>query len=399
MNQSKLSILFVANMAKLNRKGLCPLKCRITYNKKRKEFASGFMVDPKKWNSKLQLQKDSSLLNSNIEVIRSKLQKSYISVQLENDIFTVEDIALKYFNKPEQNKVYLISFYNIYLKKLNSLIGKELKESTYKKFEYIRNDLKKFILAKFQKNDILLEELKLHFLEDFDHYLKIEKGHKQITINKALQRLRRVVRVAFAEGLITSDPFMLHKSKRAKKELTFLSELELEKLETYEFQLPRLELVRDLFIFCCYTGLAYREMKELHKINIIKNFDGELWIKIKREKTGKMISVPLLVKPKKIIKKYSSDKELIFPSYSNQKINAYLKEIAVIIGIELNLTHHVARRTFATTVLLFNDVSIEIVSELLGHSSIQITQDYYGKILQKKVGMEMSKLSIKLDKN
>ncbi len=399
MKNTKLSILFIAYLAKTNSKGLCPLKCRLTYKKKRKEFASGLMVDPEKWDSKLQSQKDSRLLNSSIELIRSKIQKAYIQVQLENDNFGIEDIAIKYFNKTEENKVYLISFYNTYLKKLNFLIDKGIKESTYKKFEYIGNDLKNFVRSKFNKNDILLGNLKLHFLEDFDYYLKTEKGHKQITINKALQRLRKVVRIAFAEGFITSDPFMLHKSKRAKKELTFLNEMELGKLESYQFQLPRLELVRDLFIFCCYTGLAYREMKELDKGNIIINFDGELWIKIKREKTGKMISVPLLKKPKLIIEKYSSDEKSIFPSYSNQKINAYLKEIAVIVGIELNLTHHVARRTFATTVLLFNDVSIEIVSELLGHSSIQITQDYYGKILQKKVGMEMSKLSEKLNNN
>ncbi|WP_026932803.1 site-specific integrase [Christiangramia echinicola] len=398
MNYSKLSILFVAYLAKTNQKGLCPLKCRLTYKKKRKEFSSGLMVDPKKWNSKLQTVENDGLFNSNLEIIRSKIQKAYISLELERDTFTVQDIANKYLSKPGYDKPHLVKFYNSYLEKLESLIGKELKKSTYKKFEYIEKDLRKFMRSKYKKNDIALEELKPQFLEDFDYYLKTEKGQKQITINKSIQRLRKVIKVAYAEGLINSNPFTLYKPKRVRKVVTYLSVDELETLETYDFKLSRLELVRDLFIFCCYTGLAYREMKELRKKHIIQNFDGKPWIQIRREKTGKNLSIPLLQKANEIIYKYSGHKELIFPSYSNQKINAYLKEIAVIVGIETNLTHHVARRTFATTVLLFNDVPMEIVSELLGHSSMQITQDYYGKIVQKKVGLVMDELTNKLKK-
>lgn len=396
MNQTKLTILFVIKLAKKNKKGFCPLNCRITFNQKRKEFAAGLKTDPDSWNAKLQISENDPLLNSNLEIIRSKIKKSFISLEIENEFFTVEDIADKYLNKSEENRTYLISYYSGYLNKLKSLIGKELKESTYNKFEYIRSDLRKFVKHRYNKNDIPLENLKLQFLEDFDHYLKTKKDHKQITINKSIQRLRKVVKVASAEGLINPDPFVLHKPKRVRKVVTYLSVEELETLETHDFKLSRLELVRDLFVFCCYTGLAYREMKELRKKHIIQNFDGKLWIKIKREKTGKNLSIPLLQKANEIIYKYSGHKELIFPTYSNQKINAYLKEIAVIVGFEINLTHHVARRTFATTVLLFNDVPMEIVSELLGHSSMQITQDYYGKIVQKKVGDEMDRLAKRL---
>lgn len=396
MNYSKLSILFVAYLAKTNRKGLCPLKCRLTYKKKRKEFASGLMVDPKQWNSSKQKVENDALLNSSIEIIRSKLQKAYISLELEKENFMVQDIVRKYLNKPEQNQTYLISYYNSYLKKLKSLVGKELKESTYRKFEYIKNDVEAFVQWQFKKRDIPLDNLKLHFLDDFDHYLKVKKGQKQVTINKAIQRLRKVVKVASAEGLVNIDPFLLYKPKRVKKEIIYLTSEELETLENYHFQLPRLELVKELFIFCCYTGLAYREMKELSRKHIVKNFDSNLWIQMKREKTGKDLSIPLLQKAQVIMNNYSGEGELIFPSYSNQKINAYLKEIANIVGIDKNLTHHVARKTFATTVLLYNDVPMEIVSELLGHSNIAITQEYYGKIMQKKVGSAMKSLSLKI---
>ncbi|HEY9184329.1 MAG TPA: site-specific integrase [Salegentibacter sp.] len=398
MKQSKLTILFVIKLAKRNKKGDCPLNCRLTFNKERKEFATGLKTNPDTWNAKLQISESDSLLNSNLEVIRSKIQKAYISLELEQDNFTVQDIANKYLKKPGQDKTYLIIYYNSYLKKLKSLIGKELKESTYRKFEYVGNDLKNFVRSKYKKRDIPLEDLKLSFLDDFDYYLKTKKGQKQVTINKSIQRLRKVVKVAYAEGLLNHNPFLLHKPKRVRKVVTYLSVEELEALETYEFKLPRLELVRDLFVFSCYTGLAYLEMKGLKKKHIIRNFDGKLWIQMKREKTEKNLSIPILDKANDIISKYSGHSELIFPAYSNQKINAYLKEIAVIVGIEKNLTHHVARKTFATTILLFNGVPMEVVSELLGHSSIQITQDYYGKIVQKKVGLEMADLTKRLKK-
>lgn len=396
MNHSKLTVLFIIKLAKKNKLGYCPLNCRITYRNKRKEFASGLKVQPEKWDSELQMVEEEPLTNTNLEIIKGKIQKAYFSLELESKDFTVVDIVRKYLYKPEQDKTYVVFYYSSYLKRLHKLIGKEIKESTYKKFEYVGNDLKKFVKSRYGKNDIPLDELKLQFLEDFDFYLKTKKKQKQITINKSLQRLRKVVKVAHAEGLINPDPFALHKPKRVRKMVTYLSVEELETLETYDFKLSRLELVRDLFVFCCYTGLAYREMKELRKKHIIQNFDGKPWIKIKREKTGKNLSIPILKKASEIISKYSGHEDLIFPAYSNQKINAYLKEIAVILGIETHLTHHVARRTFATTILLFNDVPMEIVSELLGHSSIKITQDYYGKIVQEKVGLVMAELTNKL---
>ena len=137
-------------------------------------------------------------------------------------------------------------------------------------------------------------------------------------------------------------------------------------------------------------------MANLKKEHIIKGFDGNKWIQMKREKTGKIISVPLLPKAKEILKKYNTHEENALPKFSNQKINSYLKEIAGIVGINKSISHHMARKTFASTVLLYNDVPMEIVSELLGHSSIKITQEYYGKIVQKRVSEEIFRISGKL---
>ena len=180
--------------------------------------------------------------------------------------------------------------------------------------------------------------------------------------------------------------------------MVYLNKEELELVEKHKFAQMRLEQVRDMFIFCCYTGLAYAEMSNLKSKHIVTGFDGKEWIKMHRKKTGKDFSVPLLEKPIQIIEKYGDTKtEKILPKISNQKFNSYIKEICEIVGIEKNISHHIARKTFATTVLLYNDVPMEIVSELLGHSKIQTTQQHYGKIVQKKVSEEMSKLTSKLN--
>ncbi len=186
---------------------------------------------------------------------------------------------------------------------------------------------------------------------------------------------------------------MLHKSKSVRTQVVFLSPEELQQFEDYEFSQPRLRFVKDLFVFCCYTGLPYNELMHLEQKHIVKGFDGNLWIQMKREKTSKELSIPLLPKAEAILNKYDGE-DFVFPRISNQRYNSYLKEIAAIIGIDKHLTTHMARKTFASTVLLYNDVPMEIVSKLLGHSSMKITQDSYGKIVEKKISEEMSKLMI-----
>lgn len=238
-----------------------------------------------------------------------------------------------------------------------------------------------------------MEDLTLQFLNEFEYYLKTEKQQSQSTINKTIQRLRKPIRNAVAEGYLKKDPFTLHKPKRVRKPIVFLSEEELSEIENYEFMQPRLMLIRDLFVFCCYTGLAYREMSELKREHIERGFDGNEWIRIRRQKTDKLISIPLLPKAKKILALYQSESEFLLPRFSNQKINSYLKEIAGIVGINKAITHHMARRTFASTVLLYNDVPLEVVSELLGHSSIRITQESYGQVVQKKISQEMNRIA------
>tara|TARA_R110002020_G_scaffold419155_1_gene628405 strand:- start:17082 stop:18206 length:1125 start_codon:yes stop_codon:yes gene_type:complete len=362
-------------------------------------------VDKDFWNASNQNLDDPSIegqaLNNDLNMIKHKLQNIYLGLKIQEQKFSVDDILALFLNKPTTNidNIGVLENFDTFLRKQKRLIGKDIKEVTWKKFNYVFKDMKHFVNVVLCKEDVALKDLNQSFLDQFQYYLKTEKDQKQVTVNKAVQRLRKPIQVAIGEGLLGSDPFGQHKPGKVVKEVVFLTEEELRRLENHTFLSRRLERVKDLFIFCCYTGLAYREMSNLKLEHIIKGFDGGLWINMKREKTGKNISVPLLPQAKLIADKHSGHCETIFTPLSNQKFNSYLKEIADKLEINKSISHHTARKTFASTVLLYNDVPMEIVSELLGHSSIQITQQYYGKVVQKKVAEAMSKLTKKIPSN
>jgi integrase/recombinase XerD len=400
MNQKKVTILFVISGVKTNSKGLCPLYCRLTLNKERKQFSTGLFVNPNYWKNKLQKvsveDTNHKFINAQIEQVQIKINNIVLVFQLQDGDCTLDNIYNKFIGVEIKRKEYILSYYKQYLAKIKKLVGLEIKENTYSKFVYVGNHLEAFLKWKFQKADYPLEELSLQFLDDFGYYLKTEKKQEQITINKTIQRLRTPIKQAISEGYLDRDPFILHKSKTVRKTVIFLSTAELKTLEGAVFQQKRLTVIQDLFIFCCYTGLAYIEMAHLSKLNIQIGFDDVKWIQMKREKTQRQISIPILPKAQEIIEKYSTESNRIFPSISNQKFNSYLKEIADITGIEKRLTHHIARKTFASTVLLYNDVPMEIVSELLGHSNMLITQESYGKVVQRKVSEEMKKLKLRI---
>lgn len=402
MKKENFSILFVVVLRKLNQKGLCPINIRITYKGQRKENATGYFVEPEYWNAKQQKvlisNQNSRSLNAQIELIYQKLNNAYLSLSLENEHFEVEDIYSKYIGKPQKISVQVIDYFNQYLDKIYRLVGKDIQLATWKKYNYASKQITSFVKWKYKKSDYPLDKITLNFLLEFEYFLRAEQNQSQTTINKAIQRFRKIISVAISEGVLDKDPFIQFHPKRIKKEIVFLTSEELSQIEKTLLTQKRLQFVNDLFIFCCYTGLAYNEMFHLEKQHIQLGFDGNNWIQMKREKTQRQVSIPILPKAQEIIDKYRTEGNRIFPSISNQKFNSYLKEIADIVGIEKRLTHHIARKTFASTVLLYNDVPMEIVSELLGHSSMVITQESYGKVVQKKISEEMKKLNFKLSK-
>jgi integrase/recombinase XerD len=397
-----MKINYSIQKGKINKAGLTPLRCRITYEKSRKQFSTGIFINPSYWSKEKQKVLDdaenSRTVNSHLSLIKQKLGQAFLILQIQEESFDAEDIYKIYSGENVKKEMGVMAVYeehNAYYKKL---IGKDIKEVSWQKFENTKGHLKKFIQWKFKKKEMKLSSLKFQFIKDFEYYLKTEENMQQSTINKTLQRFKKMINFAVAHEYLDRNPFLMHKPKAIKKEVVYLSKDELSHLQKKELGNKRLEEVRDCFVFCCYTGLAFKEMSNLRKDHIVKGKDGKNWIKVKRQKTGKTISVPLLPMAQKILDKYRdalTDKKVL-PTKTNAHFNAYLKEIADLCELKINLTHHIARKTFATTVLLLNDVPIEIVSKLLGHSRIGITQAHYGQILEEKVQSEMEKLSSKL---
>ena len=390
-----MKILYMLYKSKCNKRGLCPIRCRITFNKVRKEFSAGLFIIPSHWNSKnqkiLENSDNENYINTQLSLIRQKLHQAFLFLQVQEMDFDVNDIYKQYKGELPKKQMTLLRVFKLHNEKMKTLIGIDIVEVTYQKYLETEIHISRFIKHKYKANDVKLSSLKVKFLDNLSYYLKTERRLEQSTVNKVIQRLRKVVKYAVAEDYLVKNPFTSYRYKTVKKEIIFLSSEELKRLEESDFKIERLNQIKDCFVFCCYTGLAFKEMSNLKKENIVKGVDGLDWIKINRQKTNSAVSIPLLPKAKSILEKYNH----ILPVVSNQRFNGYLKEIADLSGIKKNLTHHIARKTFATTVLLYNDVPMEIVSKLLGHSRMGITQAYYGKILEQKVSEAMRKLKEK----
>lgn len=397
----KLNLLFIVSKTRIRKDGKAPLFCRLTYLEKRKQFSTGIFINPKNWNNSSQgvepPNNDNNYINSQLNLIKNQINQVFLFLQINNVEFTVEDIYNKFKGNTPKKEFGILETYEIFNKRIFKLIGSDLKKVTYNKYIESFRHLKSFIRAYFNANDYKLKDLKSNFLIEYEYYLKTQKSLEQSTINKAIQRFRKVIQFALEQEYIDKNPFIGYKAKRLIKEVVYLTDTELITLEEYDFTQVRLQEVKDMFVFCCYTGLAFKEMSNLSSTNVTKGFDGSNWITMNREKTAKPLMIPILPKAQEIIDKYRVD-EAILPTISNQRFNSYLKEIAEVIGLKKNLTHHIARKTFASTVLLFNDVPMEIVSELLGHSKLSTTQDYYAKIVNKKVSSAMKDLTFKLSK-
>lgn len=252
---------------------------------------------------------------------------------------------------------------------------------------------------KYKKNDIPVKDVDHKFITGLEYYLKTTRKCAHNSAIKYITNFKKIIRIAYANDWIDKDPFLHWKAELKIVEREFLAEEEIQKIIKLELKMERLDQVRDIFIFCCYTGLAYVDVKKLEDSDIVIGIDGERWIKTRRSKTDTRSNIPLLPTAIAIIEKYSThnDSDKLLPVLSNQKMNAYLKEIADVCGIEKNLTFHLARHTFATTVTLTNGVPIESVSKTLGHKSLKTTQ-HYAKILDRKVSDDMAILKEKLSK-
>jgi len=277
-----MKILFYIRRNKINTNNLCPLTCRITLDSGRKEFSTGLFINPDNWNASKQKAVppniDHNQLNTQLSLIKQDINQAFLLLQVQKENFDVEDIYLQYKGEAVKSAKSLMEVYTLHNDRMKKLVGIEYSSSTLKKFEESKNHIKSFIRNNYEKSNVLLEQLNIKFLNDFDYFLKVERKLKQVTINKHIERLRKIVKLALAEGFLERDPFLLFKQKQVILQVVYLDNVELKTFEEHQFKQKRLQQVADMFIFCCYTGLPYQEMAILSTENLIDGFDGKKWI-------------------------------------------------------------------------------------------------------------------------
>lgn len=397
VKRNTLSVLFIIKKSKLLKNGEAPICMRITVNKRVAEVMIKRSIPVDLWNQKKECSKGKDRvaieLNHYINTVRAKVLQIHRELEIDNKPITADIIKDCFYGRDKVQRT-LLEVYAEHNEKCRALIGKEYTESTVTKFDTSINRLKEYIRSCYHRDDIMLAGLDGQFIRDFDFWLKTEKHCQNNSALKHLKNLKKVVRIALANDWIKKNPFYGIHFKQEEVNVEFLSREELDVLMNKEFTIKRLEQVRDIFVFCCFTALAFVDVQQLSREHLIKDNNGALWIRKARQKTNQMCNIPVLSIPQRILRKYEDNAECIkkgvlLPIISNQRMNAYLKEIADLCGITKRLTTHVARHTAATVVFLANDVSMENVSKILGHSNIRMTQ-HYARVLDSSIMRDMA---------
>ena len=348
------------------------------------------------WNSKSGKARGTSeearSVNGFLETIRASLYEVHDRLLREDRPISATAIKDIYLGK-EEKQYMLLEIFQDHNDQMKSLIGKGFTKGTLQRYNACKQHIEDYLAFRGKGKDIPVVDVDHKFITGFDHYLRSEKDCAHNTAQKYIVNFKKIIRIAHANQWIQKDPFFHWKGSWKSSEREFLTDLELQEMAEKDFDIPRLELVRDIFLFCCYTGLAFADVKKLSSEDIVINISGKKWIKTKRQKTKSLSSIPLLELPEAILQKYADHPHVtsgkgVLPVLTNQKSNSYLKEIADVCGIKKNLTTHLARHTFATTVTLSKGVPIESVGKMLGHRSLKTTQ-IYAKVLDEKVGRDM----------
>lgn len=402
-NKSTFSILFVAQKGKLKANGKAPILARVTVNGEMVHLATRIDVDPDRWLGKECRTPGRSVedkyINEMLDNYRNVIKNKYNELFFRGEAITAMRLKSILTSRSDEAKRLLVLF-DEFNEDYRALVGKETTHKTYTRYLLTRRRLAEFMAAKYKIRDILLSDINTKFINDFYIYLRTVDGKNGHNYHmKMIQRFRTVFKTAKDNGWVTADPFGGFKISMEETHREHLTIDELGVLVSKEMTSERLQRVKDIFVFSCLTGLAYTDVRGLKKSEVVMGNDGRLWIDTRRDKTKVAVYVPLLDIPRAILEKYadqtSHDRLLSIPA--NQKVNDYLKEIAAICGIDKNLTFHIARHTFATTVTLENGVALETVQKMLGHKNIRTTQ-VYAKMTKRRISMEMESLAGVLDK-
>lgn len=397
--KTNFSLLFYLKRPKNYQSGNVAVYMRITVNGKRSETSTGRECDPANWNSyagRLKGTKEEvKKFNAFLDDLQSKVYEAHRLLTADKELITAESIRQRLNGKVEPDRL-LTQIFQEHNDKIKALIGTEFTKGTLVKYNTTLKHLKGFLKSKFNLSEIEVTKVDHSFISEFEFYVRtVGKCANNATV-KHLKNLGKIMRLCLANRWINYDPFFNRKNRIDKVDRVFLSQEELQVMIDKDFSVDRLRQVRDIFIFCCFTGLSFIDVEKLRARDLVIGIDGGNWIYINRQKTDIPSRIPLLPAANTIVQRYRDNlqcqtKGTLLPVSSNQKMNAYLKEIADLCGISKHLTFHIARHTFATTVTLNNGIPIESVSKMLGHTNIKTTQ-IYAKVLDIKVSNDMALL-------
>lgn len=401
--KTKITLHFYAKNTKSNADGKLPIYVRLTINGERMEFSSKKFIDKAKWSPELAKMKghteEARSINSYLDMMRSKVLSAEMDlIHKDEDVslHNVESIIRGIY----KNHRTLIPVFQDHNDKMKELVGKKYAYGTLQRFQVTLNHIQSFLLWKYNDNDILITKIDHAFITELEFYLRSIKNCANNTAVKYIRNLRKIIKLCMNNDWLDKNPFSKYEGKVYEVDKEFLTEEEIQKIYSKKFMNTRLIQVRDIFIFCCFTGLAYIDVQQLRNDHLGIGIDGHKWIFKNRQKTDTRSKIPLLPIAEELVQKYADhpkclNEDRVLPVLSNQKMNSYLKEIGDVCGIQKEITFHMARHTFATSVTLSNGVPIETVGKMLGHRSLRTTQ-HYAKILDRKVSDDMELLKSKL---
>lgn len=395
MVRSSFAILFFIRDSRVRKDGTTSIEVVLTVNGERCAFSTGKKVKSCNWDKNKQQVKskdeEAQSLNNYLKAIKAKLYQKEAELLERGFIITADLLRDAYFDKVESIKERsLFEVFEEHNQEQEKLIGNGVSKATYWVSVYTIRLLREFVQQKYKREDLYLRELNLNFIQSFHSFLRIDKDMAQNSSTKHLKLLKKIINLSVANSYMAFNPFSTYKVEREPVDIDFLDEEELRKIINFDTPLPRLERAKDMFLFGCFTGLSYIDIKTLTPEHFEKDSVGRIWIKKRRVKTGVLSRIPLLPIAKLILDKYKGGEKLL-PIQDPADINKYLKDIAILCGINKRICFHTSRHTFASTVTLANNISLEVVSKMLGHTNTRMTA-HYAKLIDKCIGEQMDKL-------
>jgi integrase len=404
--ESNIKVTFWLRKTKKNEKNLVPVYLRVWYDYNYFTKGSGVWIRSQDWDKKSMRVKGATqevfTFNAQLDSMKVKVLQIVNQLSLLGKPFNLNTIK-KMLDGNETNQITLMRVCSEQIIEMEKLKGKDFAPATIIKYKNTVLRLREFLKFKYKRSDLYLYELNYYFISEFESFLKQKFNNSTTTCYKHYQRLTRIIHKAMHKGYLEKYPFENYKIRQPRKRIQYLTQEEIDRIEQKDFKSPRLNVIRDIFIFCCYTGLAYAEAESINPDNITTGMDGDLWLNIHRKKTKKDYQVPLLQKPLEILERYKNHPICLkrgkcLPIPSNVKYNAYLKEIGDMSDIPKDkpLVSHLARKTFACTIALANGMNVGVLSKILGHASIQVTLDSYATVIDELMIRSVRDLKDKL---